>query len=133
MARRDPHARKLKSLERFSDLSDKDVQKIAEAGTYVHEPADWTLMAEGTGADKAYLILSGEVSVRHQGKEIATLGAGDTVGEMGIIGKKLRAASVVSTTPLEVLHFTRERLEELATALPAFGEALRASTSSRQG
>ena len=124
---------KLDHIDRFSDLSDKEVAKIASAGTYVTVPADWALMGEGTASDKAYLLISGEVSVRKDGKEIATLGPGDIFGEMGIIKHKLRTATVVSLSRLEALHFTKEQVEELEQQIPAFRAALQASTTDRSG
>ena len=124
---------KLDHIDRFSDLSDKEVAKIASAGTYVTVPADWALMGEGTASDKAYLLISGEVSVRKDGKEVATLGPGDIFGEMGIINHKLRTATVVSLSRLEALHFTKEQVEELEQDIPAFRAALEASTTERSG
>ena len=50
---------------------------------------------------------------------------------MAIVDHKLRSASVVSVTPLEVIHFTRESLEELLDDVPAFGEAIRGTTADR--
>ena len=124
---------KLDHIDRFSDLSDKEVAKIASAGTYVTVPADWALMGEGTASDKAYLLISGEVSVRKDGKEVATLGPGDIFGEMGIINHKLRTATVVSLSRLEALHFTKEQVEDLEQTIPAFRAALEASTTERSG
>ena len=124
---------KLDHIDRFSDLSDKEVAKIASAGTYVTVPADWALMGEGTASDKAYLLISGEVSVRKDGKEVAQLGPGDIFGEMGIINHKLRTATVVSMSRLEALHFTKDQVEELEQAIPAFRAALEASTTERTG
>ena len=123
----------LDHIDRFSDLSDKEVAKIASAGTYVTVPADWALMGEGTASDKAYLLISGEVSVRKDGKEVAQLGPGDIFGEMGIIKHKLRTATVVSLSRLEALHFTKEQVEELQQQIPAFRAALQASTTDRSG
>ena len=40
----------LDHIDRFSDLSDAEVDKIAKTGTYVTVPADWGLMGEGTSA-----------------------------------------------------------------------------------
>ena len=102
-------------------------------GRQVHLPADWSLIWEKTPADKAYLIVEGTVSVRKHGKEVARLGPGDVIGEMAIVGHKLRSASVVSTTPLEVVHFTSESLRELLEEVPAFGQALRETTDDRLG
>jgi len=123
----------LDHIDRFSNLSDAEVAKIAKVGTYVTVPADWGLMGEGTSADKAYLLISGEVSVRKDGKEIATLGPGDIFGEMGIVAHRLRTATVVSKSRREALHFTRPQVEELEAQIPAFKEALEAAAKERAG
>ena len=121
----------LNHIERFSGLSDSEVKKIASTGTYVTVPAEWSLMGEGTSADKAYLLISGEVSVRKNGKQVAKLGPGDIFGEMGIVNHKLRSATVISLSRLECLHFTRKQIEELEQAIPSFREALESSAQSR--
>src|SRR5204863_8309043 len=105
--------------------------KVIRAGRYVTLPADWSVIWERTPADKAYLIVDGEVSVRKGGVEVARLGPGDVIGEIAIVNHKLRTASVVSLTPLEVIHFTRESLEELLESVPSFGAALRGTTADR--
>lgn len=121
----------LSHIDHFAQLSEAEVARLAQVGTYVTVPADWALIGEGTSADKAYLLISGEVSVRQHGKEIATLGPGDIFGEIGIVAHRLRTATVVSLTRLECLHFTREQVERLETEIPAFKEALEASTAER--
>src|SRR5690348_7306306 len=118
----------LKSLNRLENLSDADLARVVNSGRRVQLPADWSLIWEKTPADKAYLIVSGTVSVRKNGVEIATLGPGDVIGEMAIVEHRLRSATVVSTTPLDVIHFTRERLVDLLAEVPAFGDAIRATT-----
>jgi len=123
----------LDHIDRFSSLSDAEVAKIARVGTYVTVPADWGLIGEGTSADKAYLLISGEVSVRKDGKQIATLGPGDIFGEMGIVSHRLRNATVVSLSRLECLHFTRAQVEQLEQDIPAFKEALEAAARERSG
>ena len=112
-------------------LDPSDVQRVLAAGTALTLPQGWSPIAERTPADKAYLITDGEVSVRRGGTEIATLGPGAMVGEAAIINQKLRSATVVALTPLRVVHFTRERLDELVTQVPAFGTALRAAAAER--
>jgi CRP-like cAMP-binding protein len=126
-----PQPEKLARLNRLEALSDDDLATVVRAGRQVHLPADWSLIWEKTPADKAYLIVEGEVSVRKGGEEIARLGPGDVIGEMAIVNHKLRSASVVSLTPLEVVHFTRESLQQLLEAVPAFGDALRGTAADR--
>jgi CRP/FNR family cyclic AMP-dependent transcriptional regulator len=128
-----PSPEKLAQLNRLEALTDADLQTVIAAGRHVHLPADWSLMWERTPADKAYLIVDGEVSVRRGGEEIARLGPGDVIGEMAIVNHKLRSASVVSLTPLEVIHYTSESLERLLEDVPAFGDALRGTTADRLG
>ncbi len=128
-----PQPEKLEKLNRLEDLSTEDLKKVIAKGRHVHLPADWSLIWEKTPADKAYLLVDGEVSVRKGGREVARLGPGDVIGEMAIVGHKLRSASVVSLTPVEVIHFTKEALEELLEEVPAFGGALRETTADRLG
>lgn len=124
---------RLAALDRFANLSASEVQAIVDHGTAVNIPANWSLIWEKTPADKAYLILDGEVIVRHGVTEIARLGPGDTVGESAIVAHRLRSASVVSATPLKVLHFTSDAVQQLIDEVPRFKEALRETTRERLG
>ena len=133
MAKRSEVSRRLTTIKRFSDLSDRDLTKVADAGRLVHLPAQWSLMAETTPADKAYVILEGRADVRVKGETVATVGPGDIVGEIGVLEKRLRTAAVVSTSELEVVHFTQEDLARLVEDIPAFGEALRATAAEHEG
>jgi CRP-like cAMP-binding protein len=128
-----PQPEKLARLNRLEGLSDADLATVVRAGRHVHLPADWSLIWEKTPADKAYLIVDGEVSVRKGGNEVARLGPGDVIGEMAIVNHRLRSASVVSLTPLEVIHYTKESLEQLLDEVPAFGDAIRDTTADRLG
>lgn len=123
----------LRQIDRFTNLTDDEVRMIAERGTAVNVPANWSLIWEKTPADKAYIILDGEVAVRRGREEVARLGVGDTVGEAAIVGHRLRSASVVSLTPLRVLHFTREAVQELLDTVPRFREVLEETTRERLG
>ena len=125
--------KKLGTLNRLESLSEKDLKKVVSKGSHVRLPANWSLIWEKTPGDKAYLIVEGEVSVRKNKQEVTRLGPGDVIGEMAIVGHKLRSASVVSLTPVEVVHFTKEALTSLLDEVPAFGEALRGTTEDRLG
>jgi CRP-like cAMP-binding protein len=114
-------------------LEPRDAERVLAAGTPLTLPQGWSPIAERTPADKAYLIVDGEVSVRRAGQEVATLGAGTIVGEAAIVNRTLRSATVVALTPLRVVHFTSERLRQLSEDVPAFGEALRAASAERLG
>ena len=63
-----PKPEKLDKINRLEALSDADLEAVVRAGRHVHLPADWSLIWERTPADKAYLIVDGEVSVRKGGR-----------------------------------------------------------------
>ena len=109
----------------FLDAFDgKQAKKITDAGRRVTVPEGWSPISEQTGADKFYIITSGEVSVRRKGEEINRLGAGDVMGEKAILGHSLRTASLVALTKLELIHFTDETVRRLCDEMPKFREEL---------
>ena len=117
----------------FDDLSDREIDTIKNTGTHVTLPADWSPIHEKTPADKAYIIVSGEASVRRKGEEIARLGEGDIFGESAIVNHALRSASIVTLTKLELIHFSREQVNRLREEIPAFGRALDRVAQERLG
>ena len=115
----------------FSAFTPQEIARISSAGTRVTLPEGWAPISEKTGADKAYIILSGTVSVRQHGEEVAQVGPGDIVGEAAILNHSLRTASIVALTPLELIHFTADQLNRLAVEMPKFGEQLEAVAQER--
>ena len=117
----------------FDQLDDRDVDKIKNTGTHVTLPADWSPIWEKTPADKAYIIVAGEASVRRKGEEIARLGPGDIVGEGAIVSRSLRNASIVTLTKVELIHFSTEQVHQLRDEIPAFADALDRVSQDRLG
>ena len=117
----------------FDEMSDREVDQVKSAGSRFTLPADWSPIQEQTGADKAYIIVSGEASVRRKGEEVARLGPGDIFGEAAIVNHALRSASIVTLTEVEVIHFTREQIEQLRDDVPAFAKAVDRVADERLG
>ena len=115
----------------FSMFTPEEIARISACGTRVTLPEGWAPISEKTGADKAYVILNGTVSVRAHGDEVAQLGAGEIIGEAAILNHSLRTATVVALTPLELIHFTKDQLDQLNVEMPSFHEALERTASER--
>jgi CRP/FNR family transcriptional regulator, cyclic AMP receptor protein len=62
---------------------------------------------------------------------VARLGPGDTIGEVAIVRHSLRTATVISITPLELLHFTADAVKALTEEIPQFKAALQATSDER--
>ena len=124
-------AARLAELDVFPGASKTDLKKIALTGHLVTVPAGWTLMAESTPADKAYVVLRGQVAVKHGQDEFARLGEGELVGEMAIVHRHLRNATAVAATDLEALHLTKEAVEQLCESVPAFRAVVERTATDR--
>ena len=120
----DTTADRLRELDTFPEASDDELRRIAKVGRVVAVPQDWSVIWERTPADKAYVVLDGELDVRRRGAVVARLGPGDVVGEVAIVENRLRNATVVAATRLEVLHFTKDAVESLYADVPAFRDAV---------
>jgi CRP/FNR family transcriptional regulator, cyclic AMP receptor protein len=117
----------------FERLPADQVDRVKAAGRHVTLPEGWSPIGERTSADKAYILLKGEVSVRRGGEEIARLGEGELFGEQAIVNHTLRTATIVALSPLELLHYTSEDLERLVADVPGLRDAIDASAAERLG
>lgn len=117
----------------FSMFTPQEIAAISASGTRVSLPEGWSPIWEDTPADKAYIILSGTVSVRRDGQEIAQLGPGDIMGEQAILRQKLRTASIVALTPLDLIHLSADSLTRLSVEMPSFHDALEKVAADRFG
>jgi CRP/FNR family cyclic AMP-dependent transcriptional regulator len=97
---------RLRAIELFSDLSDDDLRRVATFATETSVGDGEMLMREGDYATDLVGIEEGTAEVQRGGQAIATLSTGDVFGEMGLIDKSKRTASVVSTSPMRLVKLT---------------------------
>jgi CRP-like cAMP-binding protein len=114
----------LAAQPRFAECSVRDLEELARSARSSSIPAAWPLIHEFTPADACYLILDGEVEVSVERRSVARLGAGSVVGEAGLFNHNLRNATVVSVTPVTLLHLPAQTFEDLISARPAIRTAL---------
>lgn len=118
-------------LKSLTTLSDSEVNKFAEVGRLVHIPEGWSMISANTPADNAYFILDGEVRVIADGQDIATVGAGEFVGEGAIVSRAFRSAQVITKNSLTALAITAEEGRRLATEIPALGALIQKEAADR--
>jgi CRP-like cAMP-binding protein len=115
---------RLRAIDLFANLSDDDLRRVATFATETSVGENTMLMREGDYATDLVGIEEGTAEVQRGGQPIATLSTGDVFGEMGLIEKSKRTASVVSTSPMRLVKLThwdvrrlpaetRERLEQV--------------------
>ncbi|GGO89279.1 hypothetical protein GCM10011584_18320 [Nocardioides phosphati] len=124
-------ASRLGTFPLFADAERGDLVAIAASGVELNVPAGWSLIWAKTPADKAYVILEGEVDIKLESGKTVRLGAGDVIGEKAILEHSLRSATVVAATPLVVLHFTADAVTSLYADVPAFRTAIDTTLAKR--
>ena len=122
---------RLAALPLFADLDDADRGEVAACTHEVSVAAGETVATQGDHAYEFFVIESGEADVRRGDGVIASVGAGDVIGEMGLLVTGTRTASIVATSPMTlVAMFTRE-FRRIEDRVPAIAERLRATMRER--
>ncbi len=99
----------------FEMLSNQELEYVSELSRPRRFTAGQLVFEEGELGDSLYVIVSGEVEVlRRDGageqRTIAVLGPPLFFGEMSLIDKEYRSATVRARTDTELLHLTAENL-----------------------
>ena len=108
----------LRHIALFAQMTDKDLQRLAELGQPVEAEAGAILIDQGDVGVECFLVLEGEAGVLSAGHHVATLAAGSVVGEMALIGHRPRNASVVAQTPMRLLSFDIAAFKRLLDDMP---------------
>ncbi len=106
----------LKGVALFSGCSTKELRAIAKAGEEVVMTAGTVVVDQGQFGREAFIVISGDLTVRRSGRKVATLGPGAAVGELALLDHGPRTATVTCDTDctlfvLDQRHF-RSVLEE---------------------
>ena len=124
MARKDDKLDQLGRMWLFSACSKRDLQMIGRASDEVDVPAGKALTEEGKAGHEFYLILDGQASVRRNGKKVATLGPGQYFGELSLLDKGPRSATVVADTDMRLLILGQREFNGTLDEVPGLAHKL---------
>ena len=108
----------LKHAPLFEGCSKQELQKIAAIADQLDVPQGKVLIREGDRGREFFVIVEGEVEVRRKGRKVKNLGPGDFIGEISLLSKIPRVATVTALTPLSVLVITDRAFLALLEKLP---------------
>jgi CRP/FNR family transcriptional regulator, cyclic AMP receptor protein len=124
-------ANRLKSLPLFENVADDELQKIAPFVTEVSVSEGKHLVEEGDYSYEFMAIEEGKADVLRGGDKLAELGPGDFFGEMGLLGKERRNATVVAQTPMRLITLSSWDVKRLEKLIPQAAEKLRRTIEAR--
>jgi CRP/FNR family transcriptional regulator, cyclic AMP receptor protein len=125
-------ASRLKSLPLFQDVPDDELTQIATFAQEVLVDEGRELVREGDFSYEFMAIEEGEAEVSRHGEHLADLGPGDFFGEIGLLEKTLRTATVKAKTPMRLVTLTGWDLKRMERHIPEAIERVRATLEERR-
>lgn len=117
-SRLDDKARMLARVPLFSRLRGSALEHLATLADVVDVAAGKVLTREGQSGGEFFVVLDGSVEIVRGGKRVATLGAGDFLGEIALVDEGPRTATATATVPSRLLVLAHREFDTLIDDYP---------------
>lgn len=131
MSRRDAFLDHLAQVPLFSALSKKELALVARRAEDVRVDSGRMLVTEGSTGSEFFVIIEGNAAVSRHARKVATLGPGDAFGELALLDKAPRNATVTASTPMELVVLGQREFVGLIDEVPGFARKLLAGMARR--
>jgi twitching motility protein PilT len=127
----------LKQSPLFGNISDKDLEAVLSHGKLLEFAPNEVIIQEGDISDSFYLLVRGQASVLVKASppnpyvELGRISPPNIFGEMGLLLRNHRTASVIATEPLLALQFHHQTLDLMFDGIKGFGRQLSAMLALR--
>jgi CRP-like cAMP-binding protein len=108
----------IKNIPLFARLSKKELEQVAALADEIDFPGGKEIIREGERGREFFVLLDGGADVIRSGQRIAHLAKGDFVGEIAVIARIPRTATVKTTEPTRALVVTDQALRGLLRKFP---------------
>ncbi len=108
----------LKEVPLFARCSRAELAQVAGIADEIDLPEGQELTREGERGREFFVLLDGTAEVARRGRKLNTLGPGDFLGEIALISRSPRTATVTATSPLDVLVVTDRDFRTLLQRSP---------------
>jgi CRP-like cAMP-binding protein len=131
MAKRDSFTDHLANVPLFAACSKKDLQLVAKRAEDVKVESGKVLVSEGSAGAEFFVILEGTATVSRHGQQVATLGPGDFFGDLALLDRAPRNATITATSPMELIVLGQREFAALIDEVPGFAHKLLAGLARR--
>jgi CRP/FNR family transcriptional regulator, cyclic AMP receptor protein len=114
----------LHRVELFAAIPGRTLAAVARRASELEVAADAPVIVEGAVEDHLFTVVRGRLRVHHGDREVTTLGAGSTVGELAALVPEPRLASVTALEPTTLLRIDKPVLDELLADRPALAHGV---------
>ncbi len=114
----------------FSALLEEGAADGGQAGGARARSPGQVLVTEGAAGTEFFVILDGRARVERHGRQVALLGTGSFFGDLALLDRAPRNASVVAETPMELAKLGQRAFDALLDS-PGFSKKLLAGLARR--
>ncbi len=105
----------LEKVDLFKGLTPEDMVKIFSKGLTMNCAKGEVIFYKGTEGNQMYVVLGGKVGVFEGQQCIATILPGDSFGEMALVNKEPRSATVIALEDCRLFVLNETTFEHLMT------------------
>ena len=124
MKRREDVLTYLGKVPLFSACTKKDLAHISKYSERITVPAGTQMTQEGRVGYEFYVILDGKARVLKSGTEVNTLGPGDAFGELALLDRAPRNATVEAVTDVDALLMGQREFTAALDVVPTLAHKL---------
>lgn len=115
----DPKLDLLRSIPLFSGLGKKEIERLGQLADEIDLPAGRVLMRQGERGTEMFVVVSGTVRVERDGNALAERGPGDVIGEIALLSRLPRTATVTALEPTRVFVVGSREFQALMDDMPS--------------
>jgi len=108
----------IKGVPLFASASKQELAEIAGIADEIDLPEGKVLIREGDTGREFFVLIEGSAEVARAGKKVASIGPGDFFGEISLIAKTPRNATITTTSPVRTLVITDRAFRQLLDHAP---------------
>lgn len=109
----------LSQVPLFSACSKKELGIIARATTEVTVPDGHVLTTQDEVSREAFVLVKGKATVKRNNRKVAEVKAGSIIGELGLLDRGPRTATVIADGPLDLLVIAPREFSALLDDVPS--------------
>ena len=121
----------LQQVPLFAGLKKGELLRIAQLADELTVPAGTSLTIAGETGREFFVLLDGVASVEVDGRVVRMLVGGDFLGEIALLTRTPRTATVTAVVPVRLLVMTDRAFRQLAEWIPSVASQTWAATAER--
>jgi CRP-like cAMP-binding protein len=117
--RKDAKIEAIRKVPLFAGCSKRELAEVASIADELDLPEGRLLTREGEPGHEFFVVLEGSAEVRRKGRKLDTLNPGDFAGELALVTKRPRNATITTSEPVRLLVVTEQSFKRLLRRQPS--------------